>query len=177
MDTKKAELHEPKKAIAELSIEARLLYARLKECAVNDIVDYDELSGIAKRDVQGDARGQLHTAIGILERDDQMFFETVRATGIKRISNDTTVLVTHEGMLRRTRRLIRKGTKRLTRVDYDSLEPATKVTHNTALSLFGALSLATKEKQVKRIEQNVITANGALPAGRILELCQNGKED
>lgn len=165
------EINTTTKTIAETSIEARLLYARLNKTEAGELIPYGELSEIAGRDVKpgGDAYFALYRARAMCEREDGIVFECARSVGIKRL-DDAGIIATATSDFRSIGRRAKKAMRRIAQADYQALGDEDKATHNAAISALGAVRLFTKPASIKRIEAAVKNTQGALPVGRALEL-------
>jgi|6_EtaG_2_1085325.scaffolds.fasta_scaffold00659_14 hypothetical protein len=174
---------ETKHSIFEISVEARLLYARLKEVSIGEVILYTELAAIGGRPMKTDEDtgklidrrfplelyGALSTARRRAQKDDGIILDAVYGEGLKRL-NDHEIVGTSQRYIDGTRRASRRASKRLACVaDFDSLPAEDKVHHNTFMSLFGALAVITRAKSVKKLEGHVQQAHEQLPLVKTLE--------
>lgn len=156
------------KTIAEMSADSRAIYQRLGKCKVGDTVTYDELKKLTSRDVQGDDRYVLETALRNTLKDGKVF-GCVRAVGV-RLLNDEEIIAEAEGVAPRLRRLSRRASRKLTAVkDFASLPNEQKVRHNTLLSVFGAITLMGRESNIAKVEQQVRQTAQSLSLTQTLE--------
>lgn len=170
----------PMHSIFEISVEARLLYARLKDVSVGEVVRYTELAAIGGHSMERDEGtgkrrfpSKLHSALSTARRraqkDDFIILDAVYGEGLKRLS-DHEIVGTSQRYIDGTRRASRRAAKRLACVvDFDDLPAEAKVQHNTYMSLFGALSTITKAHAVKKLEGRVQQAHQQLPLLKTLE--------
>jgi hypothetical protein len=166
------------KAIQEIGVDASLLMERLRKLEVGEVVSYDELGGIIKRDVRGKARGSLHTAMRRVLRDDNMVCECVRTVGVKRLDDPGIIDVGQTGV-QRVHRSARRSLEKVSKVSQlDKLNNQQKIAFNTTVSMLGLLSHVTKRQQVKRLEQVVQTKQDMVPLRAALEsfVEANGKK-
>lgn len=154
-----------------LSIEARLLYDRIRVMKAGETVTYGELSRIIDRDVQGECRGALRTARRLAQRDDDIVTDAVIGLGIKRLS-DGEIVESGAGIFQRTRRLARRGVERLMAPDYDALPPEQKLRRDASLAALSAIDLFAKPGSIRRITAANTTGPGVLSVDRTLELFQ-----
>lgn len=158
--------------IAETSIEAKLVYERLKKAAENEIITYSELSKVAGRNVTGRARYVLQTARGMCERNDRIVFGCVMKIGLRRLKNDEIpdIGVAKMSHIRRT---VKRATRTMACADYDSLSPEKRLSHNVLMSMFGVLHEATKPSVSALIARDDIANSHALPIGRVFDILKN----
>lgn len=156
----------------QMSVDARLLYERLKLAAVDELVSYKELSVIVRRDVQNEARGILETARRRCMKEDMIVFGTVVNEGLKRLSPSGTIQA-GEFFVRHIKKTARKGIATiscLTTEQFNSLSNEEKVMHNTNRSALGILEHISRPSGVKKIEGAVTKEQTALPLAKTLEL-------
>lgn len=161
-----------KKAIAEISVDARLLHQRLKEVAVGETITWEELSTVIGRDVTAGSAGYgpLSTARKRALNDDGIVFDAVSKVGLKRLT-DTEIVNTGQATVDKVRRAARKGAKRLLSVrDFEALPNAMKIKHNAYASLLGAVASIAQENKVHQLEKHVENAKAALPLAKTLEV-------
>lgn len=157
------------KTLFELSIDTRTLYDLLAKADHNQTVTYTEMTDLLGRHVEG-GDPNLQSALRRVENLDGIVFGNVLGVGYKRLS-DIEIVQTSEREITAIRRRAKRAGRRVTRIaDFDSLPNEVKVRHNAALSLFGALNIMTKPKQVKKLESAVAAAAKELPLGRTLEV-------
>jgi hypothetical protein len=152
-----------------MSIDAKVLSEVLAKVHVGDIVTYDILSKSIGRDVRTIARGILDTARKKVLNDRQIVFGTVRGAGLRRLTDEETV-DTGEQTLASVRGATRRGMRRITAVDFDSLPNEKKILHNVYASLFGTLSHFSRAKSVKALSENASSQTGQLPVAKTLEI-------
>lgn len=158
-----------KKAIQQLSIDAKMIYDQLIIASVGDTVTYAELTSLIGRDVQQKGRGALITARRRARNIDRIIFGTVRDSGLLRL-NDTEIVETGEGTLRHIRRAARRGAQKVLCVqNFNSLPNEKKIQHNTFVSMFGVMAEITKPNKIKAIEKRVESAQAVLPVAKMME--------
>lgn len=170
MQTAELEPHEStNSAIPELSVDTQLLVKRLKKCAEDEMVTYDELSGIIGRDVTAKARHILDSARRILQRQDRMVFECVHGQGVKRL-NDSAMANLGEHGIKRIRGISKRTARKIACSDYENLSNEDKIKSNASLSMLGALSMMTAPKKLKALETSGDVANNKVPSAKVLEM-------
>jgi hypothetical protein len=156
------------KIAAELHADTRAIYERLRKCAIGDVVSYDELQRLTRRDIKGRDRYVLTSALRLSLRDGRAF-GCVRGQGVK-LLNDGELIAEAESVTPRIRRLSRRAAKKLAAVrDFDKLPNAQKVRHNTLLSMFGALAAFSREGTVRKVEREVARQSQSLSLTATLE--------
>lgn len=162
-------MDEAKRTIPTISVDAQLLYARLKEVGVGETIPYSDLDAVVSRDVRNGATGVLQTARRRCLMLDAIVFGTIRMVGLKRLA-DIEIVDTGQGQLDSIRRRSRRAFKTLTCVaNFDTLPAESKVRHNTFASMFNVLSNITKPGQVKKLEADIAKAQQQLPLAKTLE--------
>ena len=159
---------EQKKTIQEMSADSRAVYQRLGKCKVGDVVAYQELSTLTRRDVQGKDRYIMETALRNSLRDGRVF-GCVRAVGIKLLA-DGEIVAEAEAIPGRIRRLSRRASRKLMAVrNFDALPNDQKARHNTLLSVFGAITAFGKDHNIGKVEQKVRETAQTLSIAQTLE--------
>lgn len=158
----------------QVSVETRLLYARVRTMQFSEIVQYPEFNGLVDQDVQHEAYAALKSARDIALRDDGIVTVAIAGIGIKRLTDSETVNSGTE-TANRQRRLARGYMRRAATVD------PTKLSEADRLMLFGessrqaAISLFAKPKALTRILAANTSCTGELPVARTLELFRGPK--
>jgi hypothetical protein len=157
------------KAIPTISLDARMLYDRLKKLEIGEVVSYADLDSIVGRSVQGAAYGQLTTARRKALREDAMCFAPVMGIGIKRLL-DVEIVATGEWFTRKIKRTAGRALRTMATVaDYQALGDAEKNRLNVSVTICGAIAHALKPGSVKRIEAKVSEQNRRLAIASALE--------
>ena len=144
-----------KQTIKQLSIDSKLIYERLSKMKKGEVVGYDELTDIIKKDVQKGGYSATMTARKMALRENGLVFECIMNEGLKALTDDENISMTGKSGFDRIRKISRRSSTKLMAIDdFDKLPPASKIKHNAHLALFGALQSATKTKTVKRIESH-----------------------
>lgn len=168
---------EGKQIVKQMGIDAQTIYRKMAEVKVGNILTYDTMKGLIKRDVQNDARGAMETARRKALREDRMVFEAVSNVGLKRL-DDLGIISVGADYINKIRRYSRKGAQKITCVtDFDALPNEEKIKHNAALSILAVMSHITKNKSLKAVEQRVIDSSEKLPIMKTLEAFKNGDKD
>ncbi|MGI0025836.1 MAG: hypothetical protein ACREA4_11940, partial [Nitrososphaera sp.] len=155
--------------IGETSIETKLLYERLKQAQLGELIEYTELSKIAGRDVRGPVRYAMASARRLCERQDRMVFGVVRLVGLRRL-DDVEIIGTQQTAIDHVRRTVRRSARRLSCVrEFDSLSPEDQTRHNSYQCINALLAHTTLPPQVRRLEQRVAEMGRTLPLGQVLD--------
>ena len=168
MTLQAVEIPETKKSIVEISYESKLLYERLKTLEVNGFVSYADLSELIGRNVQ-QYRSHLTTAIRKCLSADSIVIEAVRNEGVKRLA-DGDILKIPKRVRDHIRKGCRRGIKKISTVNYDTLTREQQVSHNAEWSILGTLVHCTTSRIHKKIEAKVEEAQKRLPIGKTLEI-------
>lgn len=153
----------------ERTADSRFLEQYLIDHQDDGLIAYAALSGHIGKDVTGSARGALSTARRALQRDKHVVFGVVRGKGLRKLAPPD-IVATAPDRAKRLRRAAKRAGDTLSCADYAALDNDQKITHNTYLSLFGALRAVTRQSGVDRIAAAVAKRTDALPIGRTLEL-------
>lgn len=153
----------------EASIDVQQLVNRMKQMAPEELVTYKELTQLIGRDVTVH-RHLTDSARKILMRDHNMVFRSVINEGLKRLADCDVVDVVLDDRRKRIYRQAAVASRELTTVDYARLGSDKQTRHNTGMALFGALYQATSKTAVKRLQQRVANAGGAIDNSGILRL-------
>lgn len=157
-----------KKIATEMTADSRAIYERLSRCRIGDLVTYSELSAITRRDVRVKDRYILGTALRNCLRDGKVF-GCIRGQGVKYLS-DGEVVADAESVTPRIRRLSRRASRKLAAVrNFDKLPNDQKVRHNTLMSLFGAITAFSRDKNVAKIESEVKRTSHTLSLAQTLD--------
>lgn len=157
------------KKIAEVSIEAKLLYQKLSQMVQGDQATYAQLSDVAGCNIQAN-RGYLYTALRMCESENGKTFGVMRNIGIQCLNSEE-IINTGEDVVRRVKKMTRRGIRRFTCItDLDSLSNESKIKLNTYSSVFGVLAHMTKQKTISRVEKKAEIALSQLPIGKMLDV-------
>lgn len=155
------------KNVFEISVDTRMVYDRMKQCVVGEVISYRTIGEILGRAVDGSC-SNVQSALYMLERDG-VAFANVRGTGYQRM-DDVEIVGTAESVRKAIRRKAERGAKRLTCVqDFGALPNELKVKHNAALSGFGAIASIMSPGRMKSLEASVEKAGAQLPLAKTLE--------
>ena len=164
----------PKKGAAELSKATEALVRYLRSMTIGQFVSYADLSAVAHVDVRSHAKGNhhLYQARVILRRDYQMEFDTIKKVGIKRL-NDSGCVAKAKTAIPRTHNAAKRGIQTLQCIrDFEGMTPEERVSHNTAMTLMGAMLEVTRAKGVQRLEKAVADFGLVLPLADTLQIFQ-----
>ena len=141
-----------KKSQFELSAVTKWIIDALRKVeSVGDIITYEDLDEAAGTSVR-DNRGNLTSAIKILEREDGIRFGAVRAVGLKRLDTDG-VLDCGESSMKRIHNISRRSRRTLEYcINGDHLSNEQKVRLFAQRSVVGLFEHLTRRKKMKQIE-------------------------
>lgn len=157
------------KVIPELSVDVRVVFDRLVQMRVGETITYADIKDLIGRDGQNGGRSVIASARRKALNEHRMVFEPVRNEGYKRLS-DADIVNTAEHDMGKVHRATRRGARRIAVVDFERLPNASKVKHNTYLSMFGAINAMTTGASVKALEKKVAETHEALPLAKTLEV-------
>jgi hypothetical protein len=158
----------PPRHIGQAGWETKVIYKRLREAKTGFIVTYQELSDLAKRDVQHSGRSALGSARYMALRDYGIVFGVVVNIGLKRLNDPEKVQGT-QAHLNHIGRTAKRGLRVLTAVDdYNALSHELKVEHNVKASILGVFQHISSAPQVKRLEGKVKDAGEKLALEKTL---------
>lgn len=146
-----------------------MIYDRIIQVPVGEVVEYEELSILVGRKVQQSwGYSLMMTARRKALRDDRAVFSPVTNVGLKRLSN-VEIAYTGPHYMKRLRNTSSRGLKVIACVNYESLPQDAKIQHNMYASAFGALSHFSKASSIKRIEAKVTEAHSTLPLQKTID--------
>lgn len=151
-----------------------LLVIRLKEAVSSgeEFISYEDLNAVAETDVQiQPGYGYLLTARKRVQDDDGAVWECERGKGLY-LMGTTERCGIGKRTVKRVRRQVRKGEKILDTVDLSECKESDLNKYNTSATIIGALKHMSAPKVVKKIENEVESANetGALPLTDALDM-------
>jgi hypothetical protein len=157
------------KAMFEVSFATSQLVEMLRKTKPGDVITYKAMSEMVGFPVQ-EKRGNLDTARRILIREYGMSFDPIRTVGLRRMEAGE-IAPKVKNSQRRVHRIAKKNMQMLSKcVVYEKLTGEEQLEHNTAVSLTGALILATRHCVAKRIEASCSERQAKLPVGRVFAL-------
>ena len=162
---------ETKRTIPEISVDAKLLYERLKKVGIGEPISWDELSAVVSRDARpgGPAYGALATARRRALANEGRVFDPVHGRGLKRLG-DAEIVEASQAKIDAVRRRSRPALKRPSCVQhFDALPPEQQIKHNTFASVFSAFVIVTRAGPMKKLEGHVAEAHAQLPLAKTLE--------
>lgn len=150
------------------SVDTLALHKRLMSAQVGEIVSYAELSDLIGRSVQRVAYAALASARRRAEAEGSEF-GTVIKIGLERLDENRAVEKALRG-LGRIRKLSRRELRRLSRRQFDQLDSAHQVSHNTGMAAFSVFQHMTSRGKLEQLEQAVARTQQALPLAKTLEI-------
>ena len=161
------------KSFSEISIDTQKVVAELRKAKCGDVVEYESLSAVVSRDIQGPARYVLVAAQRMLLRDDKMVFSTIPKVGIKRLSDTEKISSGYSDITSKLPRMCRRIARKVTALDdFDALPPDVKARHNATLSAVQTVAFMTKSQGMQKLERKITETNSALPTAETLKLFQ-----
>jgi hypothetical protein len=158
-----------KKAIPELSPETRLIFQRLQEVEVGEIVTYKELSELIGMNTQERGRSHLLSARRKILHEFAILFEAVRGEGVKRL-DDSGALEAGQNEVKGLHRKARRGAKKLACADVTKLKKEEKERHAAASTILAFIHRSTSGRAQKIIGESVKEDTSELPFGRTLKV-------
>ena len=138
-----------KQARFKLSTDAIALIEGLSQAEYGQVAPYAALSELIGRNVQGEARSVLNSALNVLERDYGMFFSCVTGEGLMRITESEHLKSVPVMTREKIRRSAARGRKRLGHLRDDTLSREEQTEKLKGISFFGTLQEFTQEKEKK----------------------------
>ena len=160
-----------KRTIAEMSVESRLLIARLQKAEVGELLTYDHLAGEVGMAVGPSFKSRLYTARHCVLVDHGIHFGTVSGEGVRR-SDGAGKLADMESGTSSIRRVAHRKLAIARHIDLTALSPAEQTRYNATVSHLGVLHSFTKSTAVKRIHAAVEKQQAQLPLTQTLEAFQ-----
>lgn len=158
----------PQRTIAELGIDTQILESALSELKIGDLITYEALSALIKRDVQHEARHLLTSARRRQLRNGSLF-EPVVNVGIKRL-DDVGVVGTGRDTVSRIYNLSRRGRRKLACVqNFETLPNNEKIEHNVRMAQLGVMHKIGSPKESKRLTSAVHETSTPLALRECLE--------
>jgi hypothetical protein len=136
------------------SIDTTLLAERLSKLGENEVVEYQELSSLIKRDVTGPARASLMSAIHVVLAEHKIVIGTIRKVGVKRLNAADSVDAA-SASVGKIHREAKRGAKRIEAVKYEELNQGGKLKHNATAAVLAALHEGTTTRRIKSVEKTI----------------------
>lgn len=156
-------------SISKPSSDAAALADFLKALAIGEVATYDQLNAVLPSgDVRHECRPAIYKARKTLLDEYQMVFSTVVKVGIKRLA-DVEVIAQERGHVRRLHKSAKKSMRRLSTVDFQSLDESSKGTHRLVSATLGAVALCSSGPSQLKLEAKLKTGQ-ALEVGETLRL-------
>jgi hypothetical protein len=151
------------------SSDTKIIESVLAECEVGNTITYESLSRAIGRDVRTHALGALNSARKALLNDKGLVFSVEPNVGCVRL-DDSAIVQSTESDRRRMQRTSTRALKKLSVVDFKSLDEATKKLHTTASAQIGAIAMFSQKSTSKKIESKLSGNAATLPIGETLKL-------
>lgn len=133
----------------ECSMETRLLAERLRKVTVGEVIPYAWLCKLVNLDVQHKRRDLLDSARKIVQREDDMVFEAVTGTGLKRLDDVGILSTGHQGLTRMAG-LSKRSLGKLACVDISTLGDTDRHRLWAMQGLLGAVAVITHPKTLEQ---------------------------
>lgn len=127
---------------------------------------YAELSAVVGEDIR-EHRGWLTTAINVLRRERNQVWVAVRGVGVK-LANAAEVIDAARCEVSKAHHAAKRGIKRISTLDFDSLPNAERLRLNTVASHLGALHGITTQRAAERLSAAVNVQQAKLPLSKTL---------
>ena len=158
------------KTIPEAGVDSRLAYERLIKAELGEVVTYDELSRLVRRNVQADGRHVIETARRMAQREDQIVFECVRNVGLRRML-DGEIAQLGRPAIRSIRRKARRTVRKIACIsDFDALKNEEKDSHNIGLCVLGVVAHCLEPRRVKKLGHKLLDSSHGLPTAAALDV-------
>lgn len=144
-----------KRSIPEVSGETLALADFLRTIPAGDVALYQDLSAVAKVNVQKEGRGRLNSARKIVLREDTMVFAPVRGLGMKRLRDEDIAESSGSAVKSINRKAHRELKKSRCLTNVQALPVHTQVKLYTHLSVLAAFETISGGKSVRQLA-NVI---------------------
>jgi len=153
----------------KLHIDTQLLIEKLRELNYGDSITYRQLSELIGRNVQTEAAHILTSAIHYLAREEAVFFNKVRSTGVQRVTeSDRSREIPLRGR-KRIRNEARRMARELNYVPPDKLSREEQKERNANIALSSTLNHLAKEKEVQKVHE-AAPDDGKLSVGKVIDL-------
>lgn len=150
------------------SIDVKAMVDSLSKLKVGERASWDSLTKLIGRDIRYAGHSILAQARHKLMRDQQMVFGVERGQGLVRL-DDVQIVDTGQHFVGKIRRTAKRALRQITTVDYDKLPNESKIRHNAAASMFGAIHHVSSQKSIGKLESKVKELSGTLPLAKTLE--------
>lgn len=155
------------KIVSRYGIERDNLVSHLENLNYNDSVSYSDLSRVSGINILSH-RHVLGSARKVLLKTKQMVFEPVRSFGLRRITEDQ-IAELGLSVVKKTRRVARKGIAVVSAGDYSLMSDSGKVRQSVGLTVLNMIQHAGASSTLRKIEGAVINAGQRLPLAETLK--------
>lgn len=150
------------------SIDVRALCKVFAETRVGEVLTYQQLSEVIRKDIQTEGRQALTSARAITQRELGYVFGTIFRVGLKRLS-DIEIVQTGQQTVVKIRNQSKRGAQRVATAAPEKLPIESRIQQNTYLSLLAMVHATVQEKRLKKLEERVAQAEAKLPLDKTLE--------
>lgn len=157
-----------KPTLFQLNIDTQCLFELLSKAQVGDVITYEEMDNLLGKNIRIH-RSLLASARRKARKDAGVEFGTIPKVGIKRL-NSSEISDTAKCFFSRMNRATKRQANVLRNAKYEELDNAEKVKHNANLSLLGAVSIITNNRNFEKLSSQVEKASSVLPIAKTLEL-------
>ena len=146
---------ESQRPLGFIGVDTRVLVNRLRTAKQGELVEYSELTGLIKRNVQGKARSVLESARRYLERSERVAFGVVRDVGLKRLTGEQ-ALDTGVDAFGRHRRATRREARRiLCQQPQEELTSNDRVRQAAYLMSLGRIHKTSATSAIKTLQEGL----------------------
>lgn len=162
--------------IPQLSVDAQMLVKRLAQAKPGEVIEYSELNRIVPdRNLLGKDRYVVCSARRVVQREHKIVFAPVKGKGLQRMTDDELAEI-HHSTLDKIRGDARRGTRKLLCAEYEKLDNAHRVEHNTGLAVLGTITHFTRKDSVQKIGFQTATEQKRLSFKETIEQFQKGSK-
>lgn len=158
-----------RRAIPEMSADARFLLQHLATQPEGAFVPYADLNALIGRDVQRGARSVLKTAVHAALTQHEQVWVTVMAQGIKRLTNNEIARVIGTQTTMRVYKMGARAKRKISAARYGDLSAEEQREYNRQHTFLSLLQTVASAKGQKKLAAAVETSDGVLPVNRTLE--------
>ena len=159
---------ESRKTLFDRAIETQAAIEVMRPIGRGETATYGALKEKMGCNPQAGGRSNVNSARRYLQREHGMVFVAVPNVGYKRLS-DTEIVKGSPNTVAKVRRETRRGSLRLTCVDYDNLSDEDKLSHQGHLTVFALWQATSKADSVKKLLPHVQETMRSLPLNQTLE--------
>ena len=146
------------------SVDTDSLVRVMKEIKMGETITYSEMSNVIGRNVLA-RRWTITSAINKLRNEYGIVFEVISKVGYKRLDS-IGIVQTGSLAIKKIRSAAKVGMKKLSCVDFQSLDVQKQVEHNAKYTVLALVQESTTKKSISKIENKVGNSNDIIPAAK-----------